>query len=60
MQFAQPNFIFFSKIDNFRRDLASLPVKNHELVATFHPQHIARVMRFASAQDERIRIPILR
>jgi hypothetical protein len=50
--------IFFSQIDNLGRDLAPLPIKNDELVAALHAQHIARVMRFASAQDERIRIPI--
>ena len=53
------NFVL-GEIDNLRRDFAAAAVEHDEFIAALHAQDIARVMRFRSAQNERVRIPIFR
>jgi hypothetical protein len=59
VQFAQTNFAL-ANIDDGSCDLAAAAVKHHKLLADFQAQNIAGVMRFCPAQNQRIRIPILR
>ena len=57
VQFPQTNFTS-CYVDNFGGDFATAAVKDNKTRSTFHPQHIASVMSFGTAQAQRARVPM--